>query len=288
MLMDFIRKVVIFALVILALIIYIAIRPSLKRRKASRIAAEQQRERQENFKRQMELDRIEREQTFAEAKRIAEQRKSEILSAVASCPGSEKYQLAEQQTNVNIRTLNITEFSKVAPSRYVAFDLETTGLNPIGDSIVEIGAVLVENGQIIKEYSQLVDPGCPMPSDASAVNHITDDMLRCQPKIHQVLPSFLSFVGDDILAAHNASFDYKFLAQACMRCQFRLPVGFFDTMLLARYWPESEDKKLISLCDAADIDLSVSHRALDDARALVAFISASLSRRNESRKRNHE
>ena len=124
-----------------------------------------------------------------------------------------------------------------------------------------------------------------MPYEASAVNHITDDMLSGQPKIHQVLPAFLSFVGDDVLAAHNALFDMRFLAQACMVNRLRIPIVFFDTMNLARYWPEAEDKKLISLASAADIQIDDAHRALSDARVVANFIAATNQRRSESRKK---
>lgn len=256
-----------------------------KRRKAEQQAAENLRRGQEEAQKLADsfttLDQLKRNAEIARQKHL-----DEISKSVSLVPGSEKYRLEQQQTNANIRTLNITEFSKIAGSRYVAFDLETTGLNSLSDEIVEIGAVLVENGQIIREYSQLVNPGRSMPPDASAVNHITDDMLVHQPQIHQVLPAFLSFVGDDVLAAHNASFDLKFIAQACMREQFRIPVGFFDTMSLARYWPEAEDKKLVSLCDVAGVETVPSHRALDDARAVVGLISASMKRRADSKKKS--
>ena len=282
---SFIRDVFVYAIVFAVIILLFIFVPVIKRKKAARLAAEEQRRRQAEVQRQIDLDNRRRSEAEAEADRAIQAKEKQTESAVSAVPGANKYRLSETQTEANIHGLNITEFSKVYKSRYVAFDLETTGLNPVSNAIVEIGAVFVENGVIKKEYHQLVNPGCPMPPDASAVNHITDEMLSGQPAIHQVLPAFLSFVGDDILAAHNASFDMKFLAQACMRNRFRIPVGFFDTMTLARYWPESEDKKLVSLCDAAGVEIEHAHRALDDARAVVGLISASFARRAESRKK---
>ena len=70
-----------------------------------------------------------------------------------------------------------------------------------------------------------------------------------------------------------------------MRNRFRIPLGTFDTMTLARYWPEAEDKKLISLCDAAGVEIENTHRALDDARAVAGLIAASFARRSDSRKK---
>ena len=253
----------------------------LKKKKAQ----QELEQRQQKAREQAERIRQEMEQSRLEAQRSFEHKQAEIQEAVDSVSGSEKYRLSTSQTEATVHTLNITEFSKIYATRYIAFDLETTGLNPVEDKIVEIGAVLVENGSITREYHQLVDPGCPMPPSAYAVHRISDDMLVGQPKIHQVLPSFLSFVGDDVLAAHNAVFDLKFISQACMRNRFRIPLGFFDTMTLARYWPESEDKKLISLCDVANVETGTSHRALDDARAVSGFISASMIRRADMRKK---
>lgn len=282
---SFIRDVFVYAIIFAVIILLFIFVPVIKRKKAARLAAEEQRRRQAEVQRQIDLDNRRRAEAEAEADRARQAKEKQTESAVSAVPGANKYRLFETQTEANIHGLNITEFSKVYKSRYVAFDLETTGLNPVSNAIVEIGAVLVENGVITKEYHQFVNPGCPIPPDASAVNHITDDMLSCQPAIHQVLPAFLSFVGDDILAAHNAAFDIKFLAQACMRNRFRIPVGYFDTMTLSRYWPESEDKKLISLCDAAGVEIDNAHRALDDARAVAGLISASFARRAEFRKK---
>ena len=77
----------------------------------------------------------------------------------------------------------------------------------------------------------------------------------------------------------------RFLAQACMVNRLRIPIVFFDTMNLARYWPEAEDKKLISLASASGIQIDEAHRALSDARAVADLIAATNQRRAESRKK---
>ncbi len=286
--LDFIRNLLIIPVVgaaIVVLFVLYLIYKKAQAAKAARVAAEQQRRMQEERRQYYEQMKQEEEENERRSQAIFRKRVAETENAIAANPGSEKYRLEKAQMEITARTLNITEFTPVSKSRYVAFDLETTGLNSGCDEIVEIGAVLVENGIITKEYHQMVNPGCEMPSEASAINHITDDMLRGQPQIHEVLPAFLNFVGDNILAAHNARFDLGFLCQACMRNRFRIPMGFFDTMSLARYWPEAEDKKLISLATAAGVPIENAHRAIDDARAVAGFIAATNARRAESRKK---
>ncbi len=97
---------------------------------------------------------------------------------------------------------------------FVAFDTETTGLEPKTDRIVEIGAVKFDSLGPIARFSVLINPGVPMPAEASRVNGITDEMLRTQPFIEDVLPDFLSFIGSSALVAHNAPFDLSFINAA--------------------------------------------------------------------------
>ena len=100
------------------------------------------------------------------------------------------------------------------PTRFIAFDLETTGLYPAKDRIVEIGAVKFDRRGPIGRFSVLIDPRMPMPAEASRINGITDAMLAGKPVLDQVLPDFLRFIGDGVLIAHNASFDCSFVNAA--------------------------------------------------------------------------
>ena len=95
---------------------------------------------------------------------------------------------------------------------FVAFDIETTGLTPVVDRIVEIGAVKFRNRKIIDTFQELIDPEMPISPGAFAVNGITDDMVRGKPVIEHVLPGFVDFLGQAIPMAHNSPFDIGFLS----------------------------------------------------------------------------
>jgi DNA polymerase-3 subunit epsilon len=106
----------------------------------------------------------------------------------------------------------IPEF--LAGKSFVVFDLETTGLDPKKDSIVEIGAVKFDQRGLIARFSALINPGIPMPFAASQVNHITDEMLKDKPFLKDVLPDFVRFINDATLVAHNSNFDCSFINEA--------------------------------------------------------------------------
>lgn len=152
---------------------------------------------------------------------------------------------------------------------FTAFDVETTGLYPGKDRIVEIGAVSFRGDAVLSRFQSLVDPGIPMPADAGSVNRITDDMLRGQPDISEVLPRFLSFVGESSLVAHNASFDADFVSAEAAGLGLA-PIGrrVFDTRSLAMLaFPGSRSYSLSALCRTLGLSAEGAHRALADAEA---------------------
>jgi DNA polymerase-3 subunit alpha (Gram-positive type) len=93
---------------------------------------------------------------------------------------------------------------------FVAFDIETTGLSPNLDRIIELGAVKYQDGKVVETFNELISPGIPLPPESIEVHGITEDMLEGMPPVEEVLPHFLKFVGDGILVAHNAKFDTGF------------------------------------------------------------------------------
>ena len=100
---------------------------------------------------------------------------------------------------------------------FVAFDLETTGLSSNTDRIIEIGAVILKNGEEVDRFQTFVDPERTLERKIVDLTGITDDMLKGAPKIEEVLPKFLEFVGDRVLVAHNSDFDTGFIRAECAR-----------------------------------------------------------------------
>ena len=120
------------------------------------------------------------------------------------------------------------------PPKFVAFDLETTGLVNTKDEIIEIGAVkftvAVEGNKVVpkllSEFNMLVNPNMLIPEEASKVNHITDDMVRDAPPVGECLKKFTAFCGQGtILLAHNANFDASFLRVAYAKNPQLVPVN---------------------------------------------------------------
>lgn len=124
-------------------------------------------------------------------------------------------------------------------NRYIAFDVETTGLSPINDKIIEVGAVLFENGEIIKKYSYLVNLEVVIPASATAVNHITNEMIQDATKEDTVYAELVKFLDDalkeqTVICAHNATFDMKFISETLMRLGYDGKIHYVDTLSLSR------------------------------------------------------
>ena len=151
--------------------------------------------------------------------------------------------------------------------RFIAFDLETTGTVPGVDQIVEIGAVRFNNGSVESVFSTLVDPQRPIPPGASAVNGITDDMVRGKPRIDSLLKSFADFCENSILVAHNAPFDAGFLTVDIKKYEAPAPSGLIiDTLTISRkVFPGLPNYKLGTLVQHLKISSTGFHRAEEDA-----------------------
>jgi DNA polymerase-3 subunit epsilon len=170
--------------------------------------------------------------------------------------------------------------------KFVAFDLETTGTKPTADSIVEIGAVLFDGDRAVKGYGSLVDPGVPIPPDATAVNGISDGMVRGKPGIADVLGEFAGFCGDLPLVAHNAPFDFRFLLEDIKLHRAAAPAGIvLDTLPLARkLFPGLPNYRLGTLVRHFGFPSGTFHRAEEDSAycgLLFAKIIQTLELRRE-------
>ncbi|WP_051671709.1 3'-5' exonuclease [Oribacterium sp. P6A1] len=149
------------------------------------------------------------------------------------------------------------------------FDLETTGISCEKDRIVEISAVKVENGKVIEEFSELINPECKIPYYASRVNEITDEMVKDVRTFDEVLPDFLGFIGDSILVGHNIqSFDMKFLYRECRELYGEtLANDYVDTLYYSRRMlPKLSHHRLTDMAEYFDISTAGAHRAMNDCR----------------------
>ena len=151
---------------------------------------------------------------------------------------------------------------------YVVIDIETTGIGIFSNDIIEVAAAHVRDGKIVNTFSELVSSN-RLTAEASAVNHITQDMLNNARKSWDVLNDFSAFIGDLPLLGHNIDFDLSFI------CAIH-PIGnaFEDTCILADEYLSGgfgplhlQNRKLPTLCNAFGVTVPNAHRALDDAIA---------------------
>ena len=167
---------------------------------------------------------------------------------------------------------------------FVVLDFETTGLNPNMDEIIEIGAVRLEHGREVGEFSQLIDPGRAIPEKVVELTGINAAMLAGQPTLAEVFPKFAEFLEGAVLVAHNASFDMAFLRRAFQRFGKELDAPILDTLALARNaYKELRNHKLGTVCKHLDVSLKNAHRAVHDARATGLVLLKTLERLNVAR-----
>ncbi|MEG2297217.1 MAG: PolC-type DNA polymerase III [Clostridium sp.] len=150
----------------------------------------------------------------------------------------------------------------------VVFDLETTGLSPLTNKIIEIGAVKIVDGKIVDRFSSFVNPDVPIPFDIENLTHINDNMVLGAPFIEAILPDFLEFCKEAVVVAHNASFDVSFIKQNAAKQGLTFEPTVLDTITLARLLlPNLNRFKLDTVAKEIRIPLGNHHRAVDDAEA---------------------
>ena len=154
---------------------------------------------------------------------------------------------------------------------YICLDLETTGLNPKIDKIIEIGAVKVRNGIIVDSFETFVAPERKLEERITELTGITDKMLENAPSKEEIIPKFLEFAGEDILLGHSVLFDYSFIKRAAVNCKLTYERQGIDTLKIARkYLPDLESRSLGFLCSYYQIEHH-AHRAMEDAKATVSL-----------------
>lgn len=173
-----------------------------------------------------------------------------------------------------VSTMQIKSVEKIKDKlskRYIAFDTETTGFSAYNDRIIELGAVIFEDGKAVNSFGSLVNAGKRVPASATRVNNITNDMLAGSPKEDVVYPEFVEFLGDaitgdTIICAHNASFDMRFLSATFERLGIDANIKFVDTLALCKkYVTGTCDHKQPTMAQYFNISQQDAHRAQSDA-----------------------
>lgn len=150
---------------------------------------------------------------------------------------------------------------------YTALDLETTGLNPKRDKIIEIGAVKIRKGNVADRFQSFVNPWRKLGEEVRLLTGIDDGMLLDAPGIEEVLEPLIDFIGDDVLVGHRILFDYSFVKKAAVNHSMVFEKEGIDTLKLARkLLPDLESRNLGFLCSYYGIEHR-AHRAMGDAEA---------------------
>ncbi len=155
-------------------------------------------------------------------------------------------------------------------SSYVVLDLETTGAKAPPCRITEIGAFKIKNGEITDEYHSLINPKTPIPEFITQLTGISDDMVKDAPLFEDVAKTFLDFVDDSVVVAHNAQFDLKFVNHeiGLIESEHKLGNPHLCTVQISRRLVEGvENHRLNTLARHFSVPLVNHHRAKDDAWA---------------------
>jgi DNA polymerase III epsilon subunit family exonuclease len=180
-------------------------------------------------------------------------------------------------------------------TKIVAFDFETTGLYPMNDKIIEIGAVcfnLEKDDSIIDTFQTFINPAIPIPQEVIEIHGITDEMVKNAPSEREALSTFLDFIGDSPLIAHNISFDVSFLMASVALYKIKPPANLLiDTCELSRMcFRDAENHKLSTLGKCLNIasppveafvgrvKQSGYHRALADSYVVMQLYKMCIDR----------
>ena len=153
---------------------------------------------------------------------------------------------------------------------YVVFDLETTGLEPTKDEIIEIGAVKIENGKITQRFMSYVDPEKPIPPESSAISGIIDSDVAGAPKDYEILQDFYKFTRGAILIGYNnINFDNVFLIGQGKECRWDFASNETDDVYryAQKYVHGVKNYRLGTIAAALGVTLDNAHRAVFDALA---------------------
>ena len=226
-------------------------------------------------------------QSFTDALHCVEWKKpkvagtDEVIKVLHGCEG---YYVNDVDDRIVVHGQQNMTFDE----EFVAFDLETTGLSSRTDRIIEIGAVILKNGQEVDRFQTFVDPERPLDKKIVDLTGITDEMLEGAPKIEEVLPKFLDFIGGRVLVAHNSDFDTGFIRAECARLGYEYNYTAADTLILSQNLLSHLNKfKLNIVANALSLPDFNHHRAADDAMT-CGLVMANLMKKLEEEHGIHD
>lgn len=160
-------------------------------------------------------------------------------------------------------------------SVYNILDFETTGLSSDYDRVIEVGVVKVKNNKVIDTFQEFINPKMRISSVITNLTGITNDMVKDAENSSSVMTKLHSFIKDELIIAHNASFDSRFFKAEMQRNNLRAENNFLCSLLLSRrIYQELNSHKLSSLCDHLGFINKASHRALEDAEVTHKVFNA--------------
>jgi DNA polymerase III subunit epsilon len=172
----------------------------------------------------------------------------------------------------------------------ICFDVETTGLDVENDRIIEVAIVRFTMDQMLHGFESLVDPRRPIPHEATAIHHITDQMVQGKPTIEALLPELIRLLEGHILVGHGIPFDIEMICRAADRagipCNLR-SAPTFDTLRLARLYAQSPDNALETLRRHFQVVERQAHRAMSDVEVNIE-VFRHLVRRYKTVEQVHE
>ncbi|MED1672042.1 PolC-type DNA polymerase III [Pallidibacillus thermolactis] len=197
-------------------------------------------------------------QSFPEAYKQAKKQGIKVIYGVEANLVDDGVPIVYNPTNWNLED-----------ATYVVFDVETTGLSAVYNTIIELAAVKIKNGEVIDKFESFANPHHPLSAFTIELTGITDDMVKDAPDPEEVLQRFYDWSRDSIIVAHNASFDTGFLNvgyQKIGKGKYTDPT--IDTLELARFiFPDMKNHRLNTLAKKLNVELTQHHRAIYDAEA---------------------
>ena len=159
-------------------------------------------------------------------------------------------------------------------------DVETTGAHPAWDRVTEIAVVEVLAGEVLSEWSTLVNPGTSIPPAIQALTGITNGMVADAPAFEDLAQDIYERLEGRVFVAHNARFDYGFLRHEFERAGLRFQARTLCTVKLSRrLYPDHARHNLDSLIDRHNLQCNSRHRALGDAQAVWQFLRVAAEER---------